>query len=95
MKIIDAIALFLGYLTIASVVILLAGFVGTLVVDAVKPWRKPTPNSGPISTTPVVRAPFVGRWLPEASPHPLKHPAVHVDAKSDDEAWKAIGGTAA
>jgi hypothetical protein len=91
-EIINAIALGIGYLSLAGTAVAL---LAAIVMNYRPVEKKRREESGPREETPAkIREPFVGRWLPEASPHPLKHPAVHVDAKSDDEAWRAIGGKA-
>jgi hypothetical protein len=72
------VALGLGYLTLFSVFALLALFVLTLVVDAVKPWRKP-------------KAVTVDRFGPFLSPHPHRTPVYRVqNATSEDAAWRAL-----
>lgn len=89
-EILDAIALGIGYLSLAVTVAVL---IAAIVLNNWPIAKKRRGESVPREETPAeIREPFLGRWLPEASPHPLKHPAVHVNAKSDDEAWRVIGG---
>lgn len=77
-EILHDLALGLGYLTLFSVFALLALFVGTLVVDAVKPWRKP-------------KRVTVDRFGPFLSPHPHRTPIYCVQNAPDEAtAWRAL-----